>query len=331
MKRYSFLALAAVAFAAGPGYKVLDTIKIGGASFWDYVYVDSGAQRLYASHATQVEVIDLATNKLTGKIPDTNGVHGIAIADDLGRGFISNGRDNSVTIFDIKTLQMISKTPAGRNPDAILYEPVSKRVFAFNGQSRDATVIDAKTGEVAATFPVGGKPEFSQADGKGKVYVNIENTNEILEIDAAKAAITKRYPIAPCESPSGLAMDRQKRRLFAVCENKLMAVVDPDSGKVLATPAIGQGPDGVVFDSGYAFSANGADGTITVVGEQNGTYAAIETLPSHRGARTIGVDPKTHKLYLPCAEFGPAPEPKDGKPQRPPVLPDSFQVVVVGK
>ena len=331
ISRLSGLGLMVVsAFAAGPGFKVQGKIKIGGLGGWDYVYVDSGAQRLYASHTTQVEVIDLATMKPLGIIPDTNGVHGIAIASDLGRGFTSNGRDNSVLIFDVKTLKLISKTSVGTNPDSIIYEPESKRVYTFNGNSHDTTALDAKTGQVVSTLALGGKPEFSQTD-RGKIWVNIEDTSEIVEIDAAKASIVKRFSIAPCEDPTGLALDRGKHRLFASCGNKLMAVVDPAAGKVVATPAIGEGSDGVAFDNGLAFSSNGGDGTMTVVGEQSGKYVVLETVPTQRTARTIGVDPKTHKLFLPAADSGPAPAPKDGKQGRAPILPNSFSVLVIGR
>src|SRR5271169_2290163 len=307
MKMFLLLLAAAMAFAAPPAYKVVGKIKIGGAGRWDYVYVDSANHRLYVSHGTQTEVIDTSTDKLIGTIPDTNGVHGIAIAADLGKGFTSDGRDNAVTVFDIKTNKVMgSKIKTGTNPDSIIYEPVSKRVFTFNGRSSDATAIDAKTGDViTASIPVGGKPEFSQVDGKGHVYANIEDKNEIIEVDAKNSLVAKRYSIAPCDSPSGLAID-PKGRLYSVCENKLMIVSDPAAGKVLAQVPIGGGDDGVAFDDGYAFSANGADGTITMVGETSpGKFEAVATTPTTRGARTIGADQRAHKLYLPAAEFGP--------------------------
>ncbi len=332
MKLLLLIALSGMTFAAAPGYKVIGKIKVGGTGGWDYVYVDSDAQRLYVSHTNQTEVIDLTSGKVVGTIPDTQGVHGIAIAADLGRGFTSNGRGNNVTIFDPKTLQILGKVGTGKDPDAILYEPVTHRVFTFNGDSHDSTVIDAKTGKVIGTVPVGGAPEFSQADGKGKLYFNIENTNELVEMDAAKASITKRIALTGCDEPSGLAMDRQKRRLFSVCGNKIMTIVDPDLGKIIATVPIGVGPDGAAFDDGFAFSSNGRDGTITVVGEASpGKYGALETVKSQVSARTIAADPKTHKLYLPAADIGPAPEPKDGKKGRPPILPGTFNIVVVGR
>jgi YVTN family beta-propeller protein len=331
MKRFLALALTATAIAAVPTYKVVNKIKIPGGVRWDYVYMDSANHRLYISHGTQTEVLDTSDGKLVGTIPDTKGVHGIAIAGDLGKGFTSDGGDNDVTVFNLKTLAVSSKVKTGQNPDSIIYEPVSHRVFTFNGRSSDSTAIDAKTGEViTASIPVGGKPEFAQVDGKGHIYVNIEDKAEIIEIDAKNAVVSKRYSIAPCDSPSGLAMDAKKGRLYSVCDNKMMVVSDPVAGKVLATPAIGAGPDGVAFDDGYAFSANGRDGTITIVGETSpGKFEPVATIATQRGARTIAADPKMHRLYLPAAEFGPAAEGKDGG--RPQAIPNTFQIVVVGR
>jgi DNA-binding beta-propeller fold protein YncE len=334
MKSLLLLAFGVAAIAA-PGYKVVDKIKIGGATRWDYAYVDSANHRLYVSHATQTEVIDTATDKLIGTIPDTNGVHGIAVANDLGRGFTSDGMDNDVTIFDLKTLKVLGKVKTGTNPDAIIYEPSSHRVLTFNGRSNDSTVFDAKSGEIyAASIPVGGKPEFAQIDGKGHVYFNIEDKGEIGEIDAKAAALTKHYSIAPCEAPSGLAINPKTNYLYSVCGNKMMAVSDPVAGKVIATPAIGQGPDGVAFDDGYAFSANGRDATITMVGEVSpGKFEPVATIMTQQGARTIAADQTAHKLYLPAAEFGPPPPPPagGGRAGRAQVIPDSFMIIVVGR
>lgn len=333
MKSLLFFAVCVVAVAAPPTYKVTGKIHIGGAGRWDYVYVDSNNHRLYVSHGTQTEVIDTNTDKLVGTIPGTTGVHGIAVANDLGRGFTSDGQDNDVTIFDLKSLQVLGKVKTGSNPDAIIYEPTSHRVLTFNGMSKDSTVFDAKTGEIyAAAIPVGGKPEFAQIDGKGHVYFNIEDKGEIGEIDAKSAALTKHYSIAPCEEPSGLAINPKNGYLYSVCGNKMMVVSDPAAGKVIATPAIGQGPDGVAFDDGYAFSANGRDGNITMVGEEGGKYEPVATITTQNGARTIGADQKAHKLYLPAQEFGPAPAPTEGKKAaRAPAVPDSFEIVVVGR
>jgi len=327
---FIFALLSGAAFAAATGYSIVKEIKIGGDNSWDYLTMDSAARRLYVSHNNSVAVVDPDAGKVVGTIPDTMGVHGIAIAPELNRGFTSNGRGNNVTFFDLKTLKAISQTPTGMNPDSIRYDAVSGRVFTFNGRSNDSTAIDAKTGNVAGTIPLGGKPEFSVADGKGKVYVNIEDTSEVAEIDAAKLSVTKRYSLKPCDGPSGLAIDTKNRRLFSVCSNRLMVVSDPDAGKVLAMAAIGQGSDGAAFDAstGYAFSSNG-DGTLTVVKETGGKYDVVENLATQRGARTITLDEKTHNVYLPTAEPGPAPP--AGQRGRGGYLADSFKVLVVGK
>src|SRR5215831_7169037 len=335
MRKLSILALglvSALAFiahlkAAGTGYHILNEIKIGGEGGWDYLTVDSAARRLYVSHGTHVVVVDIDKNTVVGDIPDTPGVHGIALAPELNKGFISNGRGNNLTIFDMKTLKSSGTVAAEMNPDDICYDRGSQRVFAFNGRSRSATVVDAKAGTVAATIPLPGKPEFSVADGKGHVYTNIEDTNEIVEIDAAKAVVAKKYALTGCEGPSGMAMDLKARRIFSVCGNRVMAVSDPDKGAVVATRAIGAGPDGVVFDSsnGYAISSNG-DGTLTIVQQAGSKYEVLENVATERGARTIALDEKTHRVYLPTATQGQA-----AAGGRVPYLPDSFKVLVVGK
>jgi len=323
------LGLSAVAVgvvtAAATGYHVVSEVKIGGDGGWDYLTVDGAARRIYVSHATHVVVVDPDAGKVVGDIPDTPGVHGIALAPALNRGFVSNGRSNNVTIFDMKTLKAIGQVATGGNPDAIRFDEVSGRVFTFNGRSNDATVIDAKAGTVAGTIPLGGKPEFSAADGKGKVYVNIEDTNEVVEIDAAKATVTKRYALTGCEGPSGLAMDTKSRTLFSVCGNRVMAISNPDTGKVVATPAIGAGSDGVAFDAGngYVFSSNG-DGTLTIVQQNAGKWDVLENIATARGARTIAIDEKTHRVFLPMA----VPAASGGRGA---FIPDSFKLVVVGK
>ena len=324
-----FVLLPCALLVAATGYHIVSEISIGGEGGWDYLTVDSTAHRLYVSHATHVVVVDTDTDKVVGDIPETPGVHGIAIAAELNKGFISNGRGNNVTIFDLKTLKATGTAATEMNPDSIRYDAVSKRVFAFNGRSRSATAIDAKTGMVVATIPLPGKPEFSVADGKGKVYVNIEDTNEIVEIDAAKAAVTKKYALTGCEGPSGLAIDTKARRLFSVCGNRVMAVSNPDTGMVIATPAIGAGSDGVAFDAvtGYAMSSNG-DGTLTIVEQKGGKYDVLENIATERGARTIEVDEKTHTVYLPTAKVAPAP-PTGGA--RAAYLPDTFKLLIIGK
>ena len=320
----SLLASAALLKAAATGYHILTEIKIGGEGGWDYLTVDSAASRLYVSHATHVVVVDLTTDKVIGDIPDTPGVHGIALAPELSKGFISNGRGNNITVFDTKTLKTTGMVAAEMNPDDICYDRGSQRVFAFNGRSRSATVVDAKSGTVAATIPLPGKPEFSVADGKGHIYTNVEDTSEIVEIDAKTAKVTKKYALTGCEGPSGMAMDLKARRIFSVCGNRVMAVSDPDKGTVIATPAIGAAPDGVVFDpsNGYAMSSNG-DGTLTIVQQTGGKYEVLENIATERGARTIALDEKTHRVYLPTA----APAAAGGRG----FLPDSFKVLVVGK
>src|SRR6266403_5689537 len=255
--------LAASAAPGVSGYKVIKTVPINGEGGWDYVYVDSDARRVYVSHATQVVVLDADSYEVVGSIPDTQGVHGIAIASDLGRGFTSNGRTNTATIFDLKTLKTIGTVNTGANPDAIVYDSGTTRVFTLNGRSKDATAINAADGTVAGTLALGGKPEFAVADGKGSIYVNIEDTSEVVQFDPQKLTIIRRWHIAPCEEPSGLAMDLKTRRLFAGCGNKMVAVVNADTGKVIATPAIGDGVDANAFDpeTDYVFSSN-VEGTL---------------------------------------------------------------------
>jgi YVTN family beta-propeller protein len=332
MRRWILTALGALApiavvLAAATGYHLTGEIQIGGEGGWDYLTVDSAAHRLYVSHATHVVVVDLETNRIIADIPDTPGVHGIALAPELGKGFISNGRGNNVTIFDLKTLKAAGTVPTGENPDDITYDKGSSRVYVFNGRSKSATVIDAKTGKVAATIPLPGKPEFAIADGKGHVYTNLEDTNEIVEIDAAKATVTKKFSLSPCDGPSGMAYDAKNRRLFSVCSNRIMAISDPDAGKVVATPAIGAGSDGVAFDPapGYAMSSNG-DGTMTIVAQAGGKWDVLENIATERGARTIAVDEQTHKVYLPTAKT--APSTGGGRAS---FLPNTFKVLVVGK
>jgi DNA-binding beta-propeller fold protein YncE len=318
---------ASLVAAAATGYHVTGEVKVGGEGGWDYLTVDAAARRLYVSHATHVAVVDVDALKVVGDIPNTPGVHGIAIAPELGRGFVSNGRANNVTIFDLKTLAVLGQAATGENPDSIRYDAVSGRVFTFNGRSNNSTAVDARSGSVAGTIALGGKPEFSIADGKGMIFVNIEDKSEIVEIDAKALTVTKRYPLAPCVEPSGLAFDAKDRRLFSVCSNRVMAVSDPDAGKVIASPAIGAGSDGAAFDPGLglAFSANG-DGTLTVVQQNAGKWEVLENIATARGGRTIALDDKTHRLFVPTATTAPG---QAGA--RPAYLPNSFKVMVIGK
>jgi len=322
-----------VAFAA-EGFKVLSKIKIGGTGGWDYVAVDPSANRVYASHGTLVEVVDTNAGKVVGQITQLHGVHGVALAPEFGKGFITNGQSNSVTIFDLKTLAKVGEPQTGMNPDDICYEPKTKHIFTFNGRSGDSTAIDPKTNEIVKTFPVGEKPEACAVDGTGKIYLNLEDSSEIVEIDATKPAVTRHAPLSPCEGPTGLAIDAKEKKLFSVCDNKMMAVIDIPTLKVVATPPIGSGPDGAGFDPGLglAFSSNGGDGTLSIVKQVNGKYDTVDTVSTERGARTMALDDKNHRIYLLAAEFGrPAEGAPSGKKGRPPILPDSFHVLVVGK
>jgi DNA-binding beta-propeller fold protein YncE len=309
---------------------------VGGEGGWDYLTTDAGARRLYISRGTHVIVLDLDSGKNVGDIPDTPGVHGIALAPELGRGFTSNGRDGSVTIFDIKTLAPIgSKVKVGENPDAILYDPMTKRVFTFNGRSHDSTAIDATSGKVLGTIKLDGKPEFAASDAKGEIFVNIEDQSELVAIDPSKLEVKSKWPLAPCKEPSGLAIDRKNRRLFVGCDNKMMAVVDADSGKVLATPAIGEGVDATAFDdeTGLAFASCGEGAVLTVVQEESpDKFSVVENVKTQDGARTMALDPKTHNVFVVTAKFGPPPPPT---PQNPhpwhTILPDTFVVLMLGK
>jgi DNA-binding beta-propeller fold protein YncE len=326
--------LAAVALAAGSGYHVVTTYKVGGDGGWDYLTTDAEARRVYISRGTHVMVLDADSGKSVGDIADTPGVHGIALAPELGRGFTSNGREGTVSIFDIKTLATSSKVKVGDNPDAILYDPATKRVFTFNGRSQDSTVIDAASGKVLGTIKLDGKPEFAASDAKGMIYVNIEDKSELTAIDPNKMEVKAKWPLAPCTEPSGLSIDRKNRRLYVGCDNKMMAVVDADSGKVLATPAIGEGVDATTFDAetGLAFASCGGDGVLTVVKEESPGKFTVENVPTQKGARTLALDAKTHNVFVVTAQFGARPDPTTDNPHpRPPMVPDSFVVLVVGK
>ncbi|MBV8125400.1 MAG: YncE family protein [Burkholderiaceae bacterium] len=316
-------ALVLAAALAAPSLSPVDKIVIGGVARWDYVYMDSASKRLYVSHATQTEVVDTQTLKVVGTVAGTNGVHGIAIAADLGLGFTSNGRDNTVLAFDLATLKPAAVVKVGDNPDAIVYVPALQRVVSFNGRSKDLSVIDARSMQVLATVPVGGKPEFAQLGEQNRIYFNIEDTHELAVFDANQLSLTQRGSLVQCEEPTGLALGAQQR-VYSVCANHTMVVSSPD-GKHQQRVAIGAGPDGVAWMDGYAYSANGGDGTISVVGEDpQGQFKTLATVPSTYGARTIAADPAMHRLYLPTATFT-AP---DGKGQRSGVA-DSFQILVM--
>ena len=317
------------------GYHVTKTVKLGGEGGWDDLSFDAKRNRVFISRGTHVMVVDADTGAVVGDIPDTQGVHAIALAQDADKGYTSNGRAGTVTVFDLKTLKVLKQIPVGQNPDAMLYDPASKRVFSFNGASKDATAIDVKTDTVAGTVALDGKPEFAATDEKGHVYVNLEDKSMIAEIDSQKITVINRWSLAPCDEPSGIAIDRKHRRLFSNCSNKLMTVVDADSGKVVATVPIGAGVDGGGFDPemSFAFSSNGGDGTLTLVHEDSpDKFSVAYNVPTERGARTMTVDSKKHRVFLVTAEFGPAPAPTKEQPRpRRPIVPGSFTLLIVGK
>ena len=330
----SHFLLAADPASPSPGLHVINTYGIGGDGWWDYIKMDPDSRRLYISRGTHVMVMDADSGKIIGDIADTQGVHGVALAPDLGRGFTSNGREGTVSIFDLSTLKTISKVQVGDNPDAILFDPATKRVFTFNGRSHDATAVDAATGTVAGKIPLDGRPEFGVTTGNGELFVNLEDKSEILALDPANLKIKSIWPLAPCENPSGLAIDVKNRRLFAGCENKMMAVVNADTGKVITTLPIGDGVDANGFDPdlGFAYASCGEGALIVAHEDSPDTFSVAQTVPTQKGARTMAVDSKTHQIFLVTAKFGPPPAPTDQQPHpRPSMLPDSFVVLVVGK
>ena len=316
------------------GYHVIKTYKVGGDGGWDYLTFDKASNRLFISRSTHVIVMDADSGKVVGDIPDTPGVHGIALAPEFGRGFVSNGRENTVSVFELSSLKVLSKIKVGENPDAILYDPASKRVFTFNGQSHDVTAIDAAKSTVVGTIKVDGKPEFAVSDEKGEIFVNIEDKSELMALDPNKLEAKARWPLAPCEEPSGLAIDRKNRRLFSGCGNKLMSVVDADSGKLVTTLPIGDGVDANAFDpeTGLAFASCG-EGVLTVVHEDSADkFSVVENVPTARGARTMTLDPEKHRVFLVTAKFGPPPAPTAQQPHPwPSILPDTFVVMVMSR
>ncbi len=318
--------------AADPGYKLDKKFTIGGEGGWDYLTMDSAARRLYITRGTHVTVVDADAGKVVGEIGGTTGVHGVALVPESNHGYTSNGGDNSVTVFDLKTLKEIAKIKVGTRPDAILYDPGSARVFTFNAGSKDATAIDIKTEKVAGTVKLEGKPESAVADEKGTVYVNIEDKNQVVAFDARELTVKNRWDLEGCDEPTGMAMDRASRRLFVTCHNDKMAVLDADTGKIIATPAIGKGTDYCVFDpeTKLAFSSNG-DGTLTVVQEESpDKFTVVANVKTEPGARTMALDSKTHSIYLCTAKQKPAPA-GQGQRGRRSFEPNSFVVLVVAK
>jgi YVTN family beta-propeller protein len=311
-------------------YKVVDQWKTGGEGGWDYLAADSAAHRLYVTRGARVDVIDTTTGKLAGSIGNLQGTHGVALASDGKLGYISDGRANNVVVFDRATLATVATIAAGQNPDGIIFEPFTQTVWAFNGRSKDATVIDTATQKVVATIPLPGKPEFPAADGKGTVFVNIEDKNEIVRLDAKAHTATATWPLTGCDSPSGLAIDAAGGRLFSVCDGKKMIVTDAKTGASLATPDIGEGPDAAAYSDKLklAFASCG-EGVLSVV---DAGYKTIQTLTTQKSARTMAYDPATDRIYLAAAEFGPRPDPTPENPRpRPSLVPGSLKIIFVGR
>jgi DNA-binding beta-propeller fold protein YncE len=316
--------------ADGP-YHFVKEIPVGGDGGWDYASVDPAAHRLYVTHGTKVVVIDLQQDKVVGEVADTPGVHGFCVAPKLGRGFASNGRENKVSIVELATLKTLAKVDTGTNPDAILFEPVRGEVYAFNGRSQSATVFEAATGKVVTTIPLGGKPEFAVCDpDAGRIYNNLEDKNEIVALDTQTHAVVNHWPIAPGEEASGLAIDVAHHRLFAACGNEKLVMLDSRSGKVLANVPVGPGVDAAAFDPGtqFVFVSAGGNGTVTVArADAPDKLAVVQTLATEKGARTMTLDPTTHRIYLASAKF----EAGSGEGRRrPPMVPGTFKVLVYG-
>jgi YVTN family beta-propeller protein len=330
----AFTAATGSAYAAADGpYAVIDKWVIGGQGGWDYLLADSSMHVLYLTHGTRVEVVDTTTGKAIGAITDLKGTHGIALDTDGKYGYISDGGANAVIVFDRKTYAKVQSIATGTNPDGITFEPVTKTVWAFNGRSNDVSVIDAATMKVTGTIKLSGKPEFPAADGKGIVFVNIETKNSIARLDAKTLKQTAEWPLAGCESPSGLAIDRAGRRLFSVCDGKKMAVISADTGMVIKMADIGDGPDAAGFDpkNQVAFSSN-SDGSLSVIDAKGSDYKLIQSVATPKRARTMSFDPGTGRIYLLAAEYGPAPAATPAMPKpRPTVVPGTYSVIVVGK
>ncbi|MEY2562737.1 MAG: hypothetical protein QOH88_930 [Verrucomicrobiota bacterium] len=315
-------------------YKFLMEIPIGGEGGWDILTVDSAAHRLYVSHATKVVVVDLTKSVVVGEITDTPGVHGLVAAPEFEQGFSSNGKEAKISVVDLKTLKTLTKLDSGENPDALVYDPTRGEVYVFNAKGNSATVVDAKAGKVVSTIPLGGAPEFGAFDkAAGRVYVNLEDKSEVAVIDTAKHEVVARWPLAPGEEPTGIALDAAHHRLFAVCHNKVMEMLDTETGKIVASVPIGAGVDGAAFDDAtqLAFASCG-EGTTTIAKEEApDKLTVVQTLKTERGARTMALDPATHRIYLPTAQFQPAPSPSPGAtPGRPTIVPNTFKLLVYG-
>jgi len=324
--------LAFATIAVAQNYHVADQWKLGGQGGWDYLISDDAAHRLYITHNARVEVVDSRTGEVIGAVTGMKSTHGVALNPDGKSGYASDGAGNAIVVFDRGDLSVKATVPAGTNPDGIVFEPKTRTVWAFNGRSKDVSVLDAASNSVVETLPLPGKPEFPQADGTGSVFVNIEDKNEIMKLDAVTKKAVATWPLEGCKSPSGLAIDRTKHRLFAVCDGGKMAIVNYENGKVLTLASIGDSPDAAAFDAhdGLAFSSNGGDGTLSVVDTTKAGFPTVQTVKTAKGARTMALDESTGKVYTVTAQFGPPAAATAAMPHpRPSVLPDSFTVLVV--
>ena len=328
--RYGIVLLIAAASwlaAQSPAYRVTHTYQLGGDGSWDYVVPDPAHHRLFIARQNRVMVVDEDSGKLLGEVTGIQGAHGTAVAESSGHGFATSGNDQSVVMFDLKTFQVLGRIPAAEDADAILYDAPSNRVFTLNGDAHSSTVIDPKAGKQITNLPLGGKPEYGVSAGDGKVYANLTDTSEVVEIDAAKAAVSRRWSTAPCKQPVSMAIDKTHHRLFSGCRSGVMAISDFAAGKVVATVPIGTGVDGAGYDpaSGDAFASN-ADGTLSVIHQDSpDQYRVVQTLETPQLSRNMGLDAGNHRIYMPAAKFGEAP----GGRGRRPVLPDTFQLLVI--
>jgi DNA-binding beta-propeller fold protein YncE len=325
--------LLAAVTAPAAAYHVVRAIKLPGAEGWDYLTFGGPQAQLFVTHGTHVEVLDGASLALIGSIPDTPGVHGVAIAERLGRGYVSAGATSSIVVFDLKSLARVAQIKTtGENPDAILYEPVTRRVFTFNGRGRNVTALDTSNNEVVGTIALDAKPEFAVSDGAGRIFVNLEDRNSIAAIDARTLSVSATWPMTGCEEPTGLAIDRAHHRLFAACSNKVMAIVNSTTGQSVAQVPIGAGVDGAAFDAASQLAfASGGDGTLTVVREETpDTYKVVETVATKPGARTMTLDERSHRIFLSTAQRNPVGAPTPDQPHpRPTVVPDTFEILVL--
>jgi YVTN family beta-propeller protein len=326
--------LSLAATATAQNYHVSARWKLGGQGGWDYLLSDDATHRLYITHNSRIEVVDSSTGKSIGAVTGLKSTHGIALNPDGKTGYISDGAGNAIVVFDRVTLSITATVSAGTNPDGITFEPTTKTVWAFNGRSKNVSVLDTSSNSIIATVPLPGKPEFPQSDGRGAVFANIEDKNAIVKLDAATRKVVAIWPLNGCESPSGLAIDRTKHRLFSVCDGGKMAIVDYTSGKLLGLASIGDSPDAAAFDPkhGLAFSSNGGDATLSVIDTTKPGFPTIQTVKTAKGARTMTFDASTGRVYLVTAELEAAPAATAATPHpRPSIVPGSFCVLVVEK